>query len=288
LRIRPESHDDSNPSLADSSCIHVSSAKSVQIKRTRELTGDQQTQQYTFDHVFTQQSTQEEVFSSVRDLINEALLGFNVTVFAFGMTGSGKTFTISGTQASPGIVPRTVHHVFASLRQHAARHKENVAMVFLSFVELYNNTLHDLLAPTGVHDGGASSSSSSNIHAPSHSGTDGPIKIHEHPQRGVQLSGSATLRTPVASAEEALLLIQRGNRGRATGNTNLNERSSRSHTVITLEILSQSRGGVGGAQQAGASAGGTSSSGSGAVTAFGKINMVDLAGSERVKMSGVS
>ena len=278
LRIRPEAASDENGNGGgEESCVHVSSAKSVQVKRLRELTGDSSTQQYTFDNVFSAASTQEEVFTSVRDLIGEALLGYNVTVFAFGMTGSGKTFTISGTQQQPGIVPRTVHHVFSSLRQHAQRHKENVAMVFLSFVELYNNSLHDLLAPDTPSSSSSSSSSSALMHAPAH--TDGPIKIHEHPQRGIQLSGSPGLRTPVASAEEALALIARGNKGRATGNTNLNERSSRSHTVITLEILSRST-------QAPSSSSGGAAAGAGPVTAFGKVNLVDLAGSERVKMSG--
>ena len=301
LRIRPESASDENGH--SDSCIAVTGDRSVQIARKRELTGQSEQEQYTFDHVFTASSTQEEVFGSVRDLINEALLGYNVTVFAFGMTGSGKTHTISGTHAQPGLVPRTVHHVFSSLRTHATAHKESVAMVFLTFVELYNNTLYDLLA--GISGQSENNAMQANLHHSSHShshghghahghghttGDGGSLKIHEHPTRGIQLSGSSTIRTPVASAEEALNLISKGSRARATAATNLNERSSRSHTVITLEVVSRSP------VPAGISASGASSVSTnaaagggpqgGVLTSFGKINLVDLAGSERVKVSG--
>lgn len=255
LRIRPEPASDEN--LHTESCVNICSDKTVQIARKRELTGQMDQAQYTFDHVFSPTSTQEDVFSSVRDLINEALLGFNVTIFAFGMTGSGKTHTISGNQSQPGIVPRAVHHVYSSLRAHATTHKESVAMVFLTFVELYNNTLYDLLSGLAPH-------------TTSLSPENGPLKIHEHPTRGIQLSGSSTLRTPVGSAEEVLGLINKGYKVRATASTNLNERSSRSHTVITLEIVSSS----------------PSSSSGESTTSYGKINLVDLAGSERVKASG--
>ena len=125
-------------------------------------------------------------------------------------------------------------------------------MVFLSYVELYNNSLYDLLAselPNGDEN------------------TSG-LKLHEHPTKGMQISGSRTLRTPVASADQALRLISQGNKLRSTSSTNLNERSSRSHTVISFEIVSQDNDSI------------TNSA------KIGKINLVDLAGSERVKLSG--
>ena len=127
-----------------------------------------------------------------------------------------------------------------------------MSMVFLSYVELYNNSLYDLLAselPNGDEN------------------TSG-LKLHEHPTKGMQISGSNTLRTPVASAEQALRLISQGNKLRSTSSTNLNERSSRSHTVISFEIVSQDNDSI------------TTSA------KIGKINLVDLAGSERVKLSG--
>ena len=146
-------------------------------------------------------------------------------------------------------------------------------MVFLTFVELYNNTFYDLLANEvpGDYNGNGSGKEGS-----------AGLKLHEHPVRGMHLTGSPTLRLPVASAEEALALINKGYGLRATAATNLNERSSRSHTVLTLEIVSR--------EVVPTSADGTGSTstdtGTTTTTHFGKINLVDLAGSERVKLSG--
>ena len=98
-------------------------------------------------------------------------------------------------------------------------------MVCLTYVELYNNNLNDLLVQ-GPSSSGENSSSS--------------LKIHEHPKQGIYLSGSPGIRTPVSSAREALELIDKGNRIRAVNATNLNERSSRSHTVISFEIPNHS------------------------------------------------
>ena len=178
------------------------------------------------------------------------------------MTGSGKTHTIAGTGNQPGIVPRTVHLVFSNLRKYSEndKDKDKVSMVFLTYVELYNNFLYDLLedpsAEGGVGGGGSG------------------LKIHDHPN-GVQLTGSTTIRTPVSSAEDCLMLIAKGNKVRATSATNLNERSSRSHTVISLEIITSTL-----------SKTQSDEKGIDDMTKIGKINLVDLAGSERVKMSG--
>lgn len=340
LRIRPErdaevgsdspGNSSSNSALRS---ITVTNGNTVTLHRHRD--GDSSaagatasaniTHQYTFDKVFAGDSTQEEVYSSVRDLVSESLRGFNVTIFAFGMTGSGKTYTISGESqaigsdagspgqghrhryhqsASPaahvpsysaptaatgtasdpssaGIVPRTVHHVFTELRKEAAQHRESIAMVFVTFVELYNNTFYDLLAndvPTDYNNNTASGH-----------GTGGGLKLHDHPTRGMQLSGSPTLRMPVASAEEALALINRGYKLRATAATNLNDRSSRSHTVLCMEVVTSGRDvpavGDAGAEEAGADVGADPKPAT-TTTRYGKINLVDLAGSERVKLSG--
>ena len=146
------------------------------------------------------------------------------------------------------------------------------AMVFLTYVELYNNTLYDLLSGDISHfsaqTNGAMSHSSVNDNA--------GIKIHDHPTLGIQLSGSSTLRIPVSSAEEALTLIAKGNKLRATASTNLNDRSSRSHTVISLEIVSKT---LHDEDSTGASKSDQS-------IKIGKINLIDLAGSENVKASG--
>jgi hypothetical protein len=144
-------------------------------------------------------------------------------------------------------------------------------MVFLSYVELYNNHLYDLL---------------SKVESLEYS----PVRIHEHAVRGIILTGSPTLRTPVSSAEEALSLIARGTLMRSTASTNLNERSSRSHTVITLEIVTQTRILPSESDDNEISEFNSKKtvSDGGLITKVGRINFVDLAGSERVKVSGAT
>ena len=119
-----------------------------------------------------------------------------MTIFAFGMTGSGKSHTISGDSADAGIVPRSVNYIFESLTKTAAQKPNQIAMVCLTYVELYNNHLYDLIAEPSSNP----SDSNSNL------------KIHEHPQRGIYLTGSSGIRTPVSSLEEAIAFIEKGNR----------------------------------------------------------------------------
>ena len=199
------------------------------------------------------------MYEYVKPLIDESLQGFTVTIFAFGMTGSGKTHTISGGEEDMGILPRSVQHVFDSLRRKSTESPDKVSMVCLTYVELYNNNLNDLLgeSASACYDGEGST-----------------LKIHEHPKLGIYLTGSPGIRTPVSSPEECMAMIQKGNKTRATGSTNLNERSSRSHTVITLEIITREVG--------------DASIASEGIVSVGKLNLVDLAGSERVKLSGAS
>jgi hypothetical protein len=143
LRVRPELESDASlgEAGAKQSSVTIANGNTVTLHRHRENGISDVAHQYTFDKVFEATSTQEEVYSTVRDLIAESLRGYNVTIFAFGMTGSGKTFTIAGQSppcppSSAGIVPRAVHQVFSDLRAQASRNRESVAMVFLTFVEL--------------------------------------------------------------------------------------------------------------------------------------------------------
>jgi hypothetical protein len=211
---------------------------------------DKESNSFSFDKIFDESSSQEDVFNSCRKLVDASLCGYNATIFAFGMTGSGKTHTISGDTMCPGIVPRAVEHIFTSLRQSAKESESYISMVFLTYLELYNNSVFDLLSPDSK----------------------GNLRIHDHPTQGITVTGSPSIRTKVCSVEEALALINSGTKHRATATTNLNERSSRSHTIITIEIVRQVIG--------------DSSTSNDKDTSVGKINLVDLAGSERVKLSG--
>ena len=100
LRIRPEVEDasDERSEGTRGNCLGVND-KTVSIRRHKRDGSSEISHQYTFDNVFDEDATQDEVFSNVKDLVDDGLKGFNVTVFAFGMTGSGKTHTISGFES---------------------------------------------------------------------------------------------------------------------------------------------------------------------------------------------
>lgn len=163
---------------------------------------------------------------------------------------TGKTHTISGTYDKPGIFIKLAKYLFGQLNSRNMG-DNSVSMVFLSYIELYNNSLYDLLN--------------------SNSGVDGEstVRLHEHPTQGIIVTGSKSLRTPVHSAEEALELVAKGNKLRAVSSTQLNERSSRSHTIITFDVVTRAIDDDGIESERSS-----------------RINLVDLAGSERLKMSG--
>lgn len=194
---------------------------------------------------------------------------------------------MSGTQTNPGVMPRGLQLIFDTLNRETSK----VGLVFLSYVELYNNFLYDLLTPPGTL-------------------TSPHLKLHEHPEQGVMITGSDTLRIPVHSYEETLNLINQGNKLRAVSTTNLNERSSRSHTIVTLDIsivnflsfhtpsdgncnASNNNNNYEPIRHKGSDGTNTSTdsapiSKDAFTTTTSRINFVDLAGSERVKMSGVT
>ena len=99
---------------------------------------------FVFDSVFGPDSTQEEVFEDTESLLDSVIDGFNVCVFAYGQTGSGKTFTMGGTPALPGLTPRCVSGLAERMRE--GREKGYRFQVKVFFVELYNDTLLDLLS----------------------------------------------------------------------------------------------------------------------------------------------
>ena len=99
---------------------------------------------FVFDSVFGPDSTQEEVFEDTESLLDSVIDGFNVCVFAYGQTGSGKTFTMGGTPALPGLTPRCVSGLAERVRE--GREKGYQFQIKVFFVELYNDSLLDLLS----------------------------------------------------------------------------------------------------------------------------------------------
>lgn len=206
--------------------------------------GKEQRKAFTFNKVFGPCASQEKVFLDTRPLIRSVLDGYNVCIFAYGQTGSGKTYTMAGpnnpSQEDWGVNFRALHDLFeiCDLRKNVMRFEVGVQMI-----EIYNEQVRDLLCMDGINK---------------------KLEIRNNSQQnGLNVPDAKLL--PVRSTEEVLELMIMGQKNRAVGATALNERSSRSHSVLTVHVK--------GTELA-----------SGCVLR-GCLHLVDLAGSERVEKS---
>jgi len=143
--------------------------------------------------------------------------GYNAVIFAYGQTASGKTFTLSGDDAEPGIIPRAMRDVFAFIRRTPTREY----LLRCSYLEIYNEAIHDLLAPPSM-------------------AAANPVQI----QGG---GGGDVILTPlreevVTSLKGVKEVLKRGEGNRRTACTDWNDRSSRSHSVFRLVVESRERG----------------------------------------------
>ncbi|KII86718.1 hypothetical protein PLICRDRAFT_163991 [Plicaturopsis crispa FD-325 SS-3] len=171
-------------------------------------------QEFHFDEILTG-SENKPVYNAVaRSHVCAAMDGYNAVIFAYGQTASGKTFTLSGDESQPGIIPRAMKDVFSYIRRTPSREY----LLRTSYLEIYNEAIHDLLAPP------SSSSSSS----------------------PVQIQGAGVLsplrEEVVTSLKGVKAVLERGEGNRRTASTDWNERSSRSHSVFRLVIESRERG----------------------------------------------
>jgi kinesin family protein 3/17 len=199
---------------------------------------------FRFDFAYPEGISQEEVYEeTAAPIVSGVLEGFNGTIFAYGQTGTGKTYTMDGksTGEHRGIVPRAFEHIF----EHMATNGENQQfMVTVTYVEIYNDELRDLLA-TGEGEA---------------------LKIREDPQHGVTIRGVAMHK--VQQLDDLWRLLAFGKKNRKVRKTKMNAESSRSHSILTLnvETLSQIEGG--------------------SHVRSARLNLVDLAGSERIAKTG--
>uniref|UniRef100_A0A5S6Q6U0 Kinesin motor domain-containing protein n=1 Tax=Trichuris muris TaxID=70415 RepID=A0A5S6Q6U0_TRIMR len=208
---------------------------------------------FTFDCVFPPSCTQVAVFQEIEALVQSALDGYNVCIFAYGQTGSGKTYTMEGSSDDkdcPGMIVLAVRKIFeraADLRQFGWQYEMSV-----SFLEIYNESLHDLL--TEKSRGEAAPSLEIKL-VPSQV----PRQQHE-----VTVPGLTTVA--VTSVDEVVKLIGTAGRNRAVAATRCNDRSSRSHSVFSMHVKSRQE--------------------STGLHFSNYLNFIDLAGSERLKESG--
>eukprot|EP00767_Chilomastix_cuspidata_P002831 gnl/Chilomastix_cuspidata/296.p1 GENE.gnl/Chilomastix_cuspidata/296~~gnl/Chilomastix_cuspidata/296.p1 ORF type:complete len:1068 (+),score=414.28 gnl/Chilomastix_cuspidata/296:44-3247(+) len=198
--------------------------------------------EWEYDRIFYPTSTQEDVYEyAARPILDSCFEGYNGTIFAYGQTGSGKTFSMVGPEeyvtnnALWGITPRLIHDLFARIADSPSHFQFSVK---ISYVELYRERLHDLLNMQNAN-----------------------LEIRQ------ALNGDIFIKNVTevyaGSADEVLNVFQRGDRNRFTAATTMNERSSRSHAILTLQLTQQDMRGEEGAKTS-------------------RIFLVDLAGSERL------
>ncbi|KAG8377453.1 hypothetical protein BUALT_Bualt08G0034600 [Buddleja alternifolia] len=202
---------------------------------------------FAFDHVFDQDCSNVRVYELLtRDIIHAAVEGFNGTAFAYGQTSSGKTFTMNGSENDPGIIQRAVRDIFEKIQKTSDRE----FLIRVSYMEIYNEDINDLFSVENQK-----------------------LQIHESLDRGVFVAG---LREEIVnSADQVLDLIQLGEANRHFGHTNMNARSSRSHTIFRMVIESKRKDNKP-----------SNSSSSDDAIRVSVLNLVDLAGSERVAKTG--
>ncbi|KAK7470922.1 tubulin-dependent ATPase kip3 [Stygiomarasmius scandens] len=172
---------------------------------------------FMFDKVFNHEAHQQDVYEgTAQPLLRGLLDGYNATVFAYGATGCGKTHTISGTDADPGIIYLTMADLFQRIEDR--RDDWNVDVV-VTFLEIYNEEIRDLLAEP-------------NTHAPR-----GGLCIRE--DKAVKVVGLTELSPK--SAEEVKEIVLLGNTRRTQSPTHANETSSRSHAVLQVHVMQSPR-----------------------------------------------
>ena len=211
-----------------------------------------QLHRFTFDSIFDMDSLQEDVYNiTAKQAVQSVLEGYNSTIFCYGQTGTGKTYTMEGftyesKNPNRGIIQRTIQDIFNYIEMTS---NENTKFIIrASFLQIYNESISDLLKPDKKN-----------------------LQIREDKKKGiyVDLLSEWAVRTPV----DLYALLKKGGNLRATSSTYMNDVSSRSHAVfvITVEQMTTEL-----------------NQGNKTQIKVGKLNLVDLAGSERIRITGTT
>jgi kinesin family protein 3/17 len=174
---------------------------------------------FTFDTVFGMTCKQVDVYNEVaRPIVDCVLEGYNGTIFAYGQTGTGKTFTMEGVRTVPelrGIIPNSFAHVFGAI----AKAEGDVRfLVRVSYLEIYNEEVRDLLGKDQLQH----------------------LEVKERPDVGVYVKDLSMY--VVNNADDMDRIMTLGNKNRAVGATNMNAHSSRSHAIFTVTIECSDKG----------------------------------------------
>ena len=166
---------------------------------------------FTYDHIYPMESNQSEIFEETsKEVVKSVLKGYNGTIFAYGQTGTGKTYTMVGdfkNQKDKGIIPHAFDYIFEQTKQD----KEHKYNILISFIQIYIEQIQDLLDPSKKD-----------------------IRIREDPDNGVYLEGVTWVK--VSSTDECCQVFLKGEENRATHATLMNAHSSRSHAILIAKI----------------------------------------------------
>ncbi|KAH7437234.1 hypothetical protein KP509_05G061300 [Ceratopteris richardii] len=255
LRCRPFNNDELRSNVPQAvTCRDLQHEVAV----TQHIAGKQTDRIFVFDKVFGPQSQQKDLYDqAIVPIVNEVLEGFNCTIFAYGQTGTGKTYTMEGAGRNSrngelppeaGVIPRAIKQIFDTLELQHADYSVKV-----TFLELYNEETTDLLAADEISKVVDEKKKS--------------LSLMEDGKGGVIVRGLAEVI--VTNSSEIFNLLDRGSSKRRTAETLLNKQSSRSHSIfsITIHIKENTPEGE-------------------ELIKCGKLNLVDLAGSENICRSG--
>ncbi|XP_011019903.1 PREDICTED: 125 kDa kinesin-related protein [Populus euphratica] len=255
LRCRPLSDEEQRTNVSK---VIACNEHKREVTVLHSISNKQVDRVFTFDKVFGPKAQQRSIYDqAIAPIVEEVLEGFNCTVFAYGQTGTGKTFTMEGGKrnkggdlpAEAGVIPRAVRQIFDTLEAQNADYSIKV-----TFLELYNEEITDLLAQEDP---------SRNLEDRQKK----PISLMEDGKGCVFVRGLE--EEAVYSANEIYTLLERGAARRRTADTLLNKRSSRSHSVFSITIHVKE-----------------AAVGEEELIKCGKLNLVDLAGSENISRSG--
>ncbi|XVF39885.1 hypothetical protein PTKIN_Ptkin01aG0068900 [Pterospermum kingtungense] len=233
------------------------------------------THSFTFDHVYgSTGSPSSSMFEEcIVPLVDGLFQGYNATVLAYGQTGSGKTYTMgtgSKDGCQTGIIPQVMNALFSKIE--SLKHQIEFQL-HVSFIEILKEEVRDLLDPTSLNKSDAASGNTGKVNVPGKP----PIQIRESSNGVITLAGSTEVS--VSTLKEMAAYLEQGSLSRATGSTNMNNQSSRSHAIFTITLEQMRKL--------------NPSSGDGSPNDImneeylcAKLHLVDLAGSERAKRTG--
>jgi centromeric protein E len=216
IKIKMSERNQLRPEKADKTVawnVSADGETAAQSPETELVQG--RTHSYTLDHVYGPESTTTQLYQrSIKSLVDRAMDGYHSTIMAYGQTSTGKTFTMTGTRDSPGLIPMAIADCFRYVKR---SQESREYLIRISYLEVYKEVIRDLLNPSVQ-----------------------PVRLFDGPD-GLIIRGIK--EEIVSSPEHVYSILTKGERRRQVGATQMNQHSSRSHVMVRLWI--ESTGGTG-------------------------------------------